>query len=397
MLSPSSLKRPGEPINPFVLANYRVRTASFVMAFAIFAAHWWSNGAGRLLWGLLLLQFFVYPHLLFWRARRAPRPLDAELKNLLVDAFFLGLWCAVSGLPVWITFTLFGATLMNVAFYRNLLGALQASLFFGAGVLAWVALGHLKFTPDTNTLTTGLCVVGFMVYLLVVTSAAYQRSINLRDTRRELRHSEQALHHANADLQAQLLENQHLQIQLKEQANRDPLTGLYNRRYLDSTLAREMARCKREGHRLWLMLIDLDHFKNINDQHGHQAGDEVIKSLARLLHDQARADDIACRFGGEEFLLLLPNMTLAVALARAEQWRQAFADTVTEVNDQRLQATLSIGMADYPMNGLTPEDLIGNADRALYRAKSQGRNCVIAFSKTVRSTPAWSATVPGLL
>jgi diguanylate cyclase len=397
MLSILTSKHRSRPINPFVLANYRVRTASFVMAFVIFASQWWGKQAGPLVWALLLLQFFVYPHVMFWRARRAAHALDVELKNLLVDTFLLGLWCAGAGLPVWITFTFFSATLMNVAFYRNLMGALQATLFFVAGVLIWDVLGHLQFAPTTNALTTGLCIMGLLVYMMIVTSAAYQRSIHLRETRRQLRSSEQALNQANTELQAQLAENQKLQTQLKEQANRDPLTGLYNRRYLDSTLARELAHAKREGHSLWLMLIDIDHFKNINDRYGHQAGDEVIKSLARLLHDQARVDDIACRFGGEEFLLLLPNMTQAVALARAEQWRQAFADTVTDVNGQRLQATLSIGMADYPMNGLTPEDLIGNADRALYRAKSQGRNCVIAFSKTVRSTPAWSATTPGQL
>ena len=386
MLSILAPQHRSEPINPFILANYRVRTAGSVMAFAILAAQWWGKDAGPLVWGLLLLQFFVYPHLMFWRARRATHPLDAELKNLLVDAFLFGLWCAGAGLPVWVTFAFFSAPLMNAVFYRNLMGALQTTLFFVAGVLIWDLAGRLQFAPTTDALTTGLCIVGLLVYMMILTSAAYQRSINLRETRRKLRHSEQALHNANADLQAQLVENQTLQTQLKEQANRDPLTGLYNRRYLDSTMAREIAHCKREGHPLWLMLIDIDHFKNINDTYGHQAGDEVLKNLAHLLHDQARADDIVCRFGGEEFLLLLPNMPQAVALVRAEQWRQAFADTVIDAAGLRIQATLSIGMADYPLHGLTQEDLIGNADRALYRAKSQGRNCVVVYSVDMLQT-----------
>jgi diguanylate cyclase len=368
------------PINPFVLANYRVRTASFVMAFAIFSAQWWGKHASPLVWGVLLLQFFVYPHLMFWRAQRAAYSLDAELKNLLVDSFFLGLWCAGAGLPVWVTFTFFSAALMNVAFYRNLVGALQATLFFVAGVLVWTAFGHFQFEPDTDVLTTGLCIVGLLVYLMIVTSAAYQRSINLRDTRRELRHSDQSLHKVNADLQAQLAENQKLQAQLLEHANRDPLTGLYNRRYLDSTMAREFAFAKREDQALWLMLIDIDYFKKINDTYGHQAGDEVLKILAHLLHSQARAEDVVCRFGGEEFLLLLPAMSQSVALARAEQWRQAFADTVVDYGGFQIHATLSIGMADYPLHGLTQKDLIGNADRALYRAKSEGRNRVVVYN-----------------
>jgi diguanylate cyclase (GGDEF)-like protein len=283
-------------------------------------------------------------------------------------------------LPVWITFAFFSATLMNVTFYRNLIGALQAALFFVAGVLIWDVVGLLKFTPATDTLTTGLSIVGLMTYLMIVTSAAYQRSVNLRETRRKLRQSEQDLHQANADLQTQLAENLKLQTQLKEQANRDPLTGLYNRRFLDSTMPRELARANRDGQPLWLMLIDIDHFKNINDNYGHPMGDEVIKFLAHLLQDKARADDVVCRYGGEEFLLLLPNMPQNVALARAELWRKTFADKIIAHDGFQIQATLSIGIADYPLHGVTQEDLVGNADFALYRAKSQGRNCVVAYS-----------------
>lgn len=376
----------GQAINPFVIANYRVRTGSFMMAFVIFAAQWWGKQAGLLVWGLMVLQFFVYPHLIFWRARRASHPLDAEFKNLLLDAFLLGLWCAGAGLPLWVTFTFFSATLMNVAFYRNLIGALQVTLFFVGGVLLWDFVFHLQFALATDALTTGLSIAGLLVYMLIVSSAAYKRSIHLRHTRRELRQSEHALTLANANLQVQLEVNQKLQAQLTEQANRDPLTGLYNRRYLDSTMPRELAHAKRDGQAMWLMLIDIDHFKSINDNYGHQAGDEVIKGVAHLLHDKARAEDVVCRFGGEEFLLLLPNMPQAVALTRAEEWRQTFADSVISAAGQQIQATLSIGMADYPLHGSTQEELIGNADRALYRAKSQGRNCVVVYSADMLQT-----------
>ncbi len=374
------------PINPFVLANHRVRTVSFVIAFAIFAAYFFDQHVGPLTWGLLLTQFFVYPHLLFWRARRAAHPMDAELKNLLIDAFCFGVWCAAAEFPVWVTFVFFNCVLMNVAFYRNLFGASQAALFFISGVLLWVGVAGWRFEPFTDSLTTQFCIAGFFIYSMMISSAAYQRSINLRDTRRQLRQREQALYTANADLQVQLNENHKLQAQLKEQANRDPLTGLYNRRYLDSTIARELAHAKREGQPLWLMLIDIDHFKAINDTYGHPMGDEVIKGLAHLLHDKARADDVVCRYGGEEFLLLLPNMQQPIALARAEQWRQAFADMVIAHDGLQIRATLSIGMADYPVHGLTQEDLIGNADRALYRAKSQDRNCVVVYSADMLQT-----------
>jgi diguanylate cyclase len=367
-------------MNPFVLANYRVRTLSFVMAFAIFAAQLFDKHTSPVTWGLLVLQFFIYPHFLFWRARQASHPLDAELKNLLVDAFLLGLWCAVAGFPVWVTFTFFSSTLMNVVFYRNLLGAVQATLAFVCGSLLWGAVGGWHFVPGTDTLTTVLCIVGLLTYLITISSAAYQRSINLRDTRRELRGSEQALHDVNAHLKTQLNENQMLQSLLKEQVNRDPLTGLYNRRYLDSIMERELVHCKRENRPLSLMLIDIDYFKAINDNYGHPMGDQVIKQIAQLLQNEARLEDVVCRFGGEEFLLWLPNMPRTVAIERAERWRQTLAGTPIVSGGFEFQVTLSAGIAIYPEHGVSPKILIGNADQALYRAKSEGRNRVVVYS-----------------
>lgn len=158
------------------------------------------------------------------------------------------------------------------------------------------------------------------------------------------------------------------------------MTGLYNRRYLDTTLARELARCERDGQPLSLMLIDIDHFKLVNDRHGHPAGDAVLKMLAAMLNEQARSGDVACRYGGEEFLLVLPNMPQDIALVRAEQWRADFAVATVLFDSLPLQATLSVGVATYPYHGNSPEELILCADRALYRAKSEGRNRVVLFA-----------------
>jgi diguanylate cyclase (GGDEF)-like protein len=194
------------------------------------------------------------------------------------------------------------------------------------------------------------------------------------------------VHVANLALQKQLHEIHALQALLSEQVTRDPLTGLYNRRYLDTTLERELVRCRREGQPLSLMLIDIDHFKQTNDTYGHQAGDEVLKQLAALLTEQARAADVPCRFGGEEFLLLLPGMPQDVALERAEQWRRTFEATTFVFGEFRIHVTLSFGIATYPGHGTSAAALIRCADRALYRAKKEGRNRVVVFDADMSFT-----------
>ena len=196
----------------------------------------------------------------------------------------------------------------------------------------------------------------------------------------ERKRQEQASIDANTELEARLREIQSLQAELQEQAMRDPLTGLYNRRYLNETLERELSRAKREAYPLCLLMIDLDHFKKVNDTYGHQAGDEVLKIFSALLRQSARAEDIPCRYGGEEFLLLLPKMPLEIARQRAEQLRTEFAARVIEFGEHRIRATLSVGIAAYPSHGSRPDDLTQSADTALYLAKQDGRNHVVVFS-----------------
>ncbi len=356
---------------------HRVRTSGFVMGFAIFTTHMLGKDYSPLVWGLLLLQFFVYPHLLHWRTRRAANPMQAELGNFLIDAGTMGLWSAGLGYPLWITFAVLTCNVVSITLYGGSRSALQAIAIFFLGGLLWVALTGQPIDLHTDWPATVLCAVGLTIFLLMASNTAFHRNRKLQEIRAALRDSEQALHRANDALQQQLREIHVLQGQLHEQANRDPLTGLYNRRYLDTTLERELARCQREGQPLSLVLIDIDHFKLINDTYGHLAGDEVLKQLADMLSAQARSADVVCRFGGEEFLLLLPNMPQTTALARAEQWRQRFAASTIAFGEFRMQATLSLGLASYPGHGISAQALIRCADRALYRAKTEGRNRVI--------------------
>jgi diguanylate cyclase (GGDEF)-like protein/PAS domain S-box-containing protein len=167
-----------------------------------------------------------------------------------------------------------------------------------------------------------------------------------------------------------------LQAQLREQAIRDPLTGLYNRRYLDETLRRELARAERDGHPLNILMVDVDHFKQLNDTYGHPAGDEMLRLLGGLLQNHARSSDIPCRYGGEEFVLVLPDMSPEVARGRAERVRRDFADLRMAFGGTEIAATLSIGVSTYPGHGKTADELIRAADLALYEAKQSGRNRV---------------------
>ncbi|MDC6167982.1 sensor domain-containing diguanylate cyclase [Paucibacter sp. XJ19-41] len=179
---------------------------------------------------------------------------------------------------------------------------------------------------------------------------------------------------AAAEQVAVTLVNLRMRERLRDQALRDKLTGLRNRRFLDESLPRELARARREGGSLALMLIDVDHFKRFNDQHGHEAGDQVLAAVGRCLSAQTRQEDLACRYGGEEFVVVLPRADLASAAARAEALRAAIAALPLLVGAQQLQVTASFGLAAYPGHGPDAAQLLAAADAALYEAKRAGRN-----------------------
>lgn len=196
----------------------------------------------------------------------------------------------------------------------------------------------------------------------------------------ERRRVEAQLRDANDKLRQQLDEIETLHVALQEQAIRDSLTGCFNRRYLDETLERELWRSRREGYPLSMVILDLDHFKQINDTYGHQAGDQALIVLAQTLRADIRHEDVLCRYGGEEFIILMPHMPLAVAAERAEGWRQKIADIRVPFGKFELTFTTSAGVAAYPDHGKTPDEISQSADLALYLAKNGGRNRVVVFS-----------------
>lgn len=204
--------------------------------------------------------------------------------------------------------------------------------------------------------------------------------LHLRQARAErLTEDVQRLASALAEQLSLAVGNLRLQETLRSGSERDPLTDLYNRRHLEISLQRELARAQRHGFPLSLIMLDVDHFKAFNDSNGHDAGDEVLRGVAHVLKRHTRAEDVACRYGGEEFLVVLTDCAVDDAYSKGEAIREAIAQLHVFSRGIALpRITASLGIACYPQDGERTEDLIAGADAALYRAKSTGRNCIAA-------------------
>lgn len=364
--------------------NHRVRSVTFCLVFLTIGTHIHDKGYAPLVWWLLAAQFLLYPHLLYLAGRFSRKPVRTETCALVLDPFLMGAWLAALGFPLWLTYVVSLGTLMSMGAFHAWVGMAGVAVALAAGAGLSVAVLGLHFAPDTGLLTTGLCMAMLTAYLLMVAASAQSRAAKLRAAKKRLSENE-------VTLQQQLQANETLQTQLAEQANRDPLTGVFNRRYLDATLPRELARCQRSGQPLGLILIDIDHFKRVNDTHGHPAGDQVIKALAHLLRNQSRQEDVVCRHGGEEFLIMLPAADLETAHQRAQAYRRDMeALTIYADDGVHIRVTLSAGVATYPDHGADEVDLIRNADKALYHAKATGRNRVVVNGQGKSGT----ATLP---
>ena len=255
--------------------------------------------------------------------------------------------------------------------FRGPRGALQAlGLYLAGGALMTLGLGIMPVL-ETDRIAALLSLLTLEVYLLGFAYGAYQRSMLLHRTRAELQQRER-------DLQQRLDQIAALQERLTEQARRDPLTGLHNRRFLTERVHELTRSGSGAGTSIGVMLVDIDHFKQVNYRHGQLAGDRVLQAVARLLalaHEEGA--EVVCRYGGEEFLLLLPDRGAARLRALAERLRGGVEALRIEPGGgtaEPITVTLSIGWASG--QGEPIERLIDRADRALYRAKQAGRNRV---------------------
>lgn len=192
--------------------------------------------------------------------------------------------------------------------------------------------------------------------------------------------SKQKLGESLMQTYALFLNNLELLHTLEQESIRDPLTGIFNRRFMEETLMRESSRAKREKFQIGIIMADVDHFKHFNDSYGHDVGDTVLKNLAKKLQKGIRNGDVVCRYGGEEFILILPNATLTQTMVRAEEIRGDVEKNMgMKLKGKEIKITISLGVSVYNPDADDIEDIIKAADRGLYVAKADGRNLVRSF------------------
>jgi diguanylate cyclase (GGDEF)-like protein len=173
------------------------------------------------------------------------------------------------------------------------------------------------------------------------------------------------------------LANLQLHEKLRNQAIRDPLTAMYNRRYFEETAARELLRAGENRSSVGVIMIDVDHFKRFNDSYGHEAGDAVLQRVGQMLQSHTRVEDVVCRYGGEEFVMLLPGLPSDAIVRRAQELRESVNELSVRFHGETLaRITISCGVSMFPDQGHACADLIDAADHALYRAKQGGRDRV---------------------
>jgi diguanylate cyclase len=356
-----------------VRMNHRNRSLSFLVAGVAFVVHVYPDKIHPLLWILLFLQFLVVPHVLYLRSRASPHPVKLESRYTLLDAFTFGFWCAVVGFAPWITFMCLIGAFINPIAFRGKRGLFEGAAAFVVGVLLALAFVGFQFVPETSLAVTALVGFTLLVYLVSVAIGIHDRASVLHQISARLRESE-------TSLKEQLERVEFLQEQLREKSLRDPLTQLHNRRFFEPALEREVASARRSARHLALVVLDIDHFKRINDTYGHPEGDSVLCALADLLRSSLRTMDFAVRLGGEEFAVLLPDTALQAAAEKAEQLRRDWAQTRVQAGENQITSTLSAGVTVLESGEDTVAAFFKRADAALYQAKEAGRNRVVHIS-----------------
>ncbi len=232
---------------------------------------------------------------------------------------------------------------------------------------------HLEGTAAARFLCVPITAHNENLGLLLLLKRSQENSVD-----EPLSESKKRLASTAAKQIALSLANLKLRNFLMQQATHDPLTGLFNRRYMEDTLEREIRRVQRKQAPLGVIMVDLDHFKRFNDTFGHEAGDTLLQAVGNFLQTNIRQEDIACRFGGEEFILILPEASVEITRLRAERLRQGVENLQVEYHGQSLgPVTVSLGVAIFPEHGKDEEALIRAADAALYQGKQEGRNRVM--------------------
>jgi diguanylate cyclase len=321
------------------------RTLGLALGFLAVCATLLEQGAPAWVMVLLVFNGFVWPHVAYAIASRSRDPYRAETRSLIADSAFGGAWIAAMHfnlLPSVLLFAMLAMDKVSVGGWRLFSRALSVQ----AAVCIAVALAEgFAFQPMPTLTILLACLPMLVAYPMAVGLVTYRLSRRVREQNR----------------------------QLGTLSRTDGLTGLLNRVHWERMASAELKRHHRHGSPAALMMIDIDGFKAINDRYGHLAGDEVIQNIATLLHAALREQDIAGRYGGDEFGVLLPDTSLAGAQAIAERVRTQIEASLMQSADG-VRCTISVGVAAAGAAGDDVREWIRRADRALYRAKLLGRN-----------------------
>ena len=337
-------------------------TLFVLVAIALIITQMFGTSPGRiaiytvLLSGLLVLLFFAFT------LNRSGRYTTAAW--ITVTTAMFGTWGSIAldrailfGDVVPMVYIALSIILCSLLLSVRVTAVLAAIQFLG---LALVPI----YYPETTSINwpSLLAFIFFTAVLGVVTNLLHRKDLE--------------------QIERQTLQLKESEANLRELSIRDPLTGLFNRRYMEETLERELSRAERLNAPLGVIMVDVDHFKIFNDTYGHAAGDVLLCELGSALHVHIRGGDILCRYGGEEFVLILPGASLNVMRARAETLRVHAKHVRITYDGQRLPPiAISLGVAIYPEHGVTQSALLRAADLALYQAKHQGRDRAIIFEE----------------
>jgi len=300
-------------------------------------------GAPAWVWAVLFFQCIVWPHIAYPLAMRAKDPFRAEKRNLMLDSAAGGAWIAAIGfnlVPSAVLVAMLAMDKAAVGGFRFLARCLAAQ---AAAAAAVGMLAGFRFVGESTLVAELASLPLLLAYPVTVGYTAYHLARRVREQN----------------------------VQLEELSSIDGLTRLLNRSYWERAVAAEFQRCRRIGHSSAVLMLDIDHFKRVNDRHGHPAGDAVLRQVASIVRDTGRAHDVPGRYGGEEFGVVLPGIDAAGAEAIAERIRKRIEATAME-EPRGVKVTVSVGFAAISAEDADHEAWIA---RSLYAAKAAGRNC----------------------
>ncbi len=329
----------------FVDFVHRLRTLGWILGTipALMVLHR-LQASSWLTW-LLLATCAVWPHIAWLHSRRAHQPLRSEWFNMLIDPPLMGAWIAAMQFNLVPSLALVALVITNCISAGGWRLGLRALILLGAAALLVCAAHGFAFSPESTLAETIACIPLLLIYPIGLSMMNFRLSAHINRQNRRL-----------------------------EQLNRvDELTGLASRRHLMGALTQLLHESGKARTIATLILFDVDHFKQVNDSFGHNAGDSLLQTLARIVRGSLGEADVAGRLGGDEFCIVLPHASSEAARALAERIRGE-CESSLRIGDRRI--TLSLGIASLDADFGTSEDWLNAADAALYRAKANGRNQV---------------------